>query len=69
MVNFEKLCFCIIDTDGNPTDQQIREHGYDAENFRNRMSVANISAERLVKNAIRCLNERGITVRREGKVL
>lgn len=69
MVNFEKLCFCIIDTNGEPTDQQIREYGYDAENFRNRMKSANITAERLVKNAVRSLNERGITVRREGKVL
>lgn len=69
MVNFEKLCFCIINTDGNPTDQQIREHGYDAENFRNRMALKNITPERLVKNAIRCLNERNIIVRRDGEVL
>jgi hypothetical protein len=63
MVNFEKLCECIIDTNGKPTDQQIRELGYDAENFRKRMCLKNIGPERLVKNAIRCLNERGIVVR------
>lgn len=69
MVNFEKLCMCIIDTNGEPTDQQIREYGYDAENFRKRMQSANVTPERLVKNAVRSLNERGITVRREGKML
>jgi hypothetical protein len=60
---------CIIDTNGEPTDQQIREYGYDAENFRKRMETAKVTPERLVKNAVRSLNERGITVRREGKVL
>lgn len=69
MVNFEKLCMCIIDTNGEPTDQQIREYGYDAENFRKRMETAKVTPERLVKNAVRSLNERGIPVRREGKVL
>lgn len=69
MVNFEKFCICIIDTNGNPTDQQIKSYGYDVENFRKKMQLKNITPERLVKNAIRCLKELGINVKREGVTL
>ena len=62
MVNFEKLCMCIVNTDGHISDNQIREYGYDAENFRNRMALANVTPERLAKNAARALKERGITI-------
>ena len=59
MADFEKLCKIIIDTNGNPSTEDVLECGYTMENFL-RISQNNIKAERLVKNARRALKDRGI---------
>lgn len=68
MVNFEKLCVYIIDNNGHITEEHIKECGFGPENLE-RIHNGNISPERLVKNAIRCLKERGITVKKDGEIL
>ena len=59
MADFEKLCKCIIDSDGNPSVQTVLDCGYTLEHFI-RMSQPNVKAERLVKNAREALLARGI---------
>lgn len=67
MLNFERLCVCIIDSQGVPTEEQVAECGYSDESYR-RIVSGELSPERLVKNAIRCLKERGIHVKGEVKL-
>lgn len=59
MANFESLCKKIIDTNGNPSTQDVLDCGYTMENFL-RIARANVKAERLVKNAREALLARGI---------
>ena len=59
MANFEALCKRIIDTNGNPSTQDVLECGYSMEHFI-RMSQPNVKPERLVKNAREALLARGI---------
>ena len=59
MANFEQLCKVIIDTNGNPSTEDVLRCGYTMENFL-RISQNNVKADRLVKNAKRALKDRGI---------
>lgn len=59
MTNFIKLCEIIIDTKGNPTAHDVLSCGYEMDHFF-RMSISNITPERLVKNARQALLDRGI---------
>ena len=59
MADFEMLCKKIIDTNGNPSTQDVLGCGYSMENFI-RMSQPNVKSERLVKNAREALLARGI---------
>ena len=59
MENFTRLCKRIIDTNGNPSVQDVLDCGYTMEHFI-RMSQPNVKAERLVKNARQALLDRGI---------
>ena len=59
MADFEMLCKRIIDTNGNPSTEDLLSCGYSMENFI-RISQANVKAEKLVKNARDALNARGI---------
>ena len=62
MADFEKLCKCIIDSNGNPSVQDVMNCGYSLEHFI-KMSQPNVKAERLVKNAREALLARGIHYR------
>ena len=59
MANFEALCKKIIDSNGNPSVQDVLDCGYSMEHFI-RMSQSNVKAEKLVKNARQALLDRGI---------
>ena len=59
MADFIKLCEKIIDTDGNPSVQDVMNCGYTMEHFI-RMSQPNIKADKLVNNAREALLVRGI---------
>lgn len=59
MIDFVKLCKIIIDTNGNPSVQDVLNCGFSMEHFI-RMSQPNIKSERLVKNARQALLDRGI---------
>lgn len=59
MANFTRLCKIIIDTDGNPSVQDVLDCGYSMEHFI-RMSQPSVNTERLVKNARQALLDRGI---------
>lgn len=59
MADFEMLCKRIIDTNGNPSTQDVINCGYTMEHFI-RMAQPNVKAERLVKNAREALLARGI---------
>jgi hypothetical protein len=65
MTNFEKLCLCIIDTNGTPREDHVKACGYGDESYQ-RIISGELPPERLVKNAIRCLKERGIHVKNRG---
>ena len=59
MADFERLCKCIIDTDGNPSVKDVLDCGYSMEHFI-RLSQPNVNTEKLVKNARESLLARGI---------
>ena len=59
MADFESLCKKIIDTNGNPSVQDVLGCGYSMEHFI-RLSQPNVSAEKLVKNARENLLARGL---------
>ena len=59
MADFESLCKHIIDTNGNPNEQNVLDYGYSVEHFL-RIHHSNIKPERLVKNARECLKARGL---------
>lgn len=59
MNNFIKLCKIIIDTNGNPSVQDVLDCGFTMEQFV-RLSQPNIKAEHLVKNAREALRARKI---------
>lgn len=59
MADFIKLCKKIIDTEGNPSVQDVMNCGYTMEHFL-RMAQPNIKADKLVHNAREALLARGI---------
>ena len=59
MLDFEALCKKIIDTNGNPSVDDILSCGYSMEHFI-RLSQPDVNTEKLVKNARRELLDRGI---------
>ena len=59
MADFIKLCEKIIDTDGNPSVQDVMNCGYTMEHFI-RMAQPNVKADKLVHNAREALLARGI---------
>ena len=59
MADFIKLCENIIDSNGNPSTEDVLGCGFSMEHFI-RISQSNIKPERLVKNARRALLDRGI---------
>lgn len=46
--NFNELCKVIIETDGNPTTEQIKKCGYTFEHF---LKIANCDRKKLVEKA------------------
>lgn len=64
MADFEALCKCIIDTNGNPSTQDVLGCGYSMEHFI-RLSQPNVKTEKLVKNARKALLDRGIHYKEE----
>lgn len=58
MADFIKLCKKIIDSNGNPSVNDVLECGYTMEHFI-RMSQPNIKADKLFKNARKALLDRG----------
>lgn len=64
MANFEELCKCIIDSNGNPNVQDVLDCGFTMEHFI-RIAQPNVSRTKLVKNARRALLERGIHYKEE----
>ena len=65
MNDFEKLCKVIVETDGNPTHEQVRACGYGFESFL-RKAQHNVDRKVLVKRAKKNLYARGY--RRIGNV-
>ena len=59
MADFIKLCEKIIDTEGNPSVQDVLSCGYTFEHFL-RMAQPNIKADKLVHNAREALLASGI---------
>ena len=59
MIDFEALCKKIIDSDGNPSTQDVLDCGYSMEHFI-RLAQPNVKPERLVRNAREALHARGI---------
>lgn len=59
MADFIKLCENIIDSNGNPSTEDVLGCEFSMEHFI-RISQSNIKPERLVKNARRALLDRGI---------
>ena len=59
MADFINLCEKIIDTEGNPSVQDVMNCGYSMEHFI-RMSQPNVKADKLVHNAREALLARGI---------
>lgn len=66
MADFIKLCKTIIDSQGNPTVNDVLECGYSMEHFI-KMSQPNIKADKLLKNARQALIDRGIHYKEELK--
>lgn len=64
MADFIKMCKRIIDTDGNPSVQDVLDCGYSMEHFI-RMSQPTIKADKLVKNAREALMVRSIHYKEE----
>ena len=59
MVDFKKLCEIIIDSNGNPSVQDVLDCGYSMEHFI-RLSQHNVNSEKLVQRAKENLLEMGI---------
>lgn len=59
MADFERLCKLIIDTNGDPTVDDVLDCGYTMEHFI-RIAQPDISNEKLVCNAREALRARGI---------
>lgn len=59
MADFVKLCKRIIDTNGNPSTEDVLDCGFSMEHFI-RMSQPNVKADKLVRNARQALLDRGI---------
>ena len=59
MADFIKLCVKIIDTNGNPSVQDVLDCGFNMEHFI-RIAQPNVKADKLVKNARQALLDRGI---------
>ena len=59
MEDFEKLCKVIIDTNGNPSVQQVFDAGYSIEHFI-RIAQPNVNRAKLVEHARQNLLDRGI---------
>ena len=59
MADFIKMCQRIIDTNGNPSVQDVLDCGFSMEHFI-KMSQPTIKADKLVKNAKESLSARGI---------
>lgn len=59
MADFIKLCEKIIDSNGNPSVQNVLDCGFSMDNFL-QLCNPNMTSERLVKNAKRALKDRGI---------
>ena len=59
MLDFEALCKKIIDTNGNPSVDDVLSCGYSMEHFI-RLAQPDVNTEKLVKNARRELLDRGI---------
>lgn len=66
MADFIKLCKTIIDSQGNPTVNDVLDCGYSMEHFI-KMSQPNIKADKLLKNARQALIDRGIHYKEELK--
>ena len=66
MADFIKLCKTIIDSQGNPTVNDVLDCGYSMEHFI-KMSQPNIKADKLFKNARQALIDRGIHYKEELK--
>lgn len=59
MADFKKLCEIIIDSNGNPSVQDVLDCGYSMEHFI-RLSQHNVNLEKLVQRAKENLLEMGI---------
>ncbi len=66
MADFIKLCKTIIDSQGNPTVNDVLDCGYSMEHFI-KMSQPDIKADKLLKNARQALIDRGIHYKEELK--
>ena len=66
MTDFIKLCKTIIDSQGNPTVNDVLDCGYSMEHFI-KMSQPDIKADKLLKNARQALIDRGIHYKEELK--
>lgn len=66
MADFIKLCKTIINSQGNPTVNDVLECGYTMEHFI-KMSQPDIKADKLLKNARQALIDRGIHYKEELK--
>ena len=66
MADFIKLCKTIIDSQGNPTVNDVLDCRYSMEHFI-KMSQPDIKADKLLKNARQALIDRGIHYKEELK--
>ena len=66
MADFIKLCKTIIDSQGNPTVNDVLDCGYSMEHFI-KMSQPDIKADKLLKNARQAMIDRGIHYKEELK--
>ena len=66
MADFIKLCKTIINSQGNPTVNDVLNCGYSMEHFI-KMSQPDIKADKLLKNARQALIDRGIHYKEELK--
>lgn len=64
MADFIKMCKCIVDSNGNPSVQDVLDCGYNMEHFL-KMCQPTIKADKLVKNAREALLARGIHYKEE----
>lgn len=64
MADFTRMCKRIIDTNGNPSVQDVLDCGFSMEHFI-KMSQPTIKADKLVKNARQALLARGIHYKKD----